>query len=102
MLGLVRIKDVPDSVMTESVSGLRGVVESLNGIGGEGGVEGCKGRVSFVEAPWLEDENLVDHVHLNREGYAVWDQVLWPIVEECLQVEGSTVGKSWGMPQKAG
>lgn len=91
--GLFRRKDVPDRVMAESVSGLRGVVEDLNGNGGEGGIEGCNGRVRFVEAPELGDEDMVDHVHLNRGGYALWDQVLWPIVEECLEVEGFTAGK---------
>lgn len=85
--GLFRRKDVPDGVMAESISGLRGVVDDLNGNGGEDGVEGCKGRVRFVEAPLLEDEDMVDHVHLNWEGYALWDQVLWPIVEECLEVD---------------
>lgn len=94
--GLFRRKDVPDRVMAETVSGLRGVVEDLNGNGGEGGVEGCKGRVRFVEAPELGDEDLVDHVHLNRGGYALWDQVLWPIVEECLEIDGFTAGKGCG------
>lgn len=38
-----------------------------------------------MEAPWLRDEDFVDHVHLNRVGYAVWDQVLRPIVENVLK-----------------
>ena len=78
---------MPDCVVAESNSGLREIVNNLNGDGGEGGVEECKCRGRFMQAPSLRDDHYVDHVHLNREGYAVWDGVLWPIIEECFGVK---------------
>lgn len=76
------------------------VVDDLNGNEGEGGVEGCRGRIGFVQAPLVEDDDCVDHVHLNRGGYAVWDRVLWPVVEECLKAEGLAAGQSLGVAEK--
>jgi hypothetical protein len=42
-----------------------------------------EGRVTWVEARGaLGKEVLADHVHLDEEGYTVWDEVLWKIVGE--------------------
>ncbi len=78
--GLFTRQDVPDWVVAQSNVGLSGVVDWLNGKGGEeDAVKGWMGRVRFVPAPKLlqHDGHFFDHVHLNREGYQAWDSVLW-------------------------
>lgn len=42
--------------------------------------------VRWLEAPRELDKgrHSVDHVHYNKEGYRIWDGVLFPVVEECL------------------
>jgi hypothetical protein len=55
---------------------LKGVVENMD----DGAV--------WVEARQRIGRNmLVDHVHLNKEGYSVWDEVMWPHVIEALGLE---------------
>jgi lysophospholipase L1-like esterase len=39
----------------------------------------ASGRVEFLPAPEVDkNSHLVDHVHLNEEGYKVWARVLVP------------------------
>lgn len=72
-------KDILDEVVERSNELLKSVVEDVNKeIGDE--------RVVWVEARGkLGKENLVDHVHLNGEGYEIWGNVLWPHVQSVLR-----------------
>jgi hypothetical protein len=40
------------------------------------------GNVTWVKARDLLKGMLVDYVHLNEDGYRVWDEHLWEIVQE--------------------
>jgi hypothetical protein len=66
-------KDVADGLVDAGNKLLRAVVEE----------DEWEGRVTWVEARGaLGKEVLADHVHLDEEGYTVWDEVLWKIVGE--------------------
>lgn len=81
-------KDIEDRLVDEGNENLRRVVEELNRDLGED-------KVKWVEARHLiSKEMLVDHVHLNEEGYGVWDRVLWPYVAEALGMEREDGSKS--------
>jgi len=75
-------KDIADEIVDESNGMLKKVVEKVNEeLVRSGGEE----QVRWVEAPKrLGKEMLVDHVHLNEEGYTVWDEMLWPLVAEAV------------------
>jgi hypothetical protein len=76
-------KDILDEVVDKSNEMLREVVREIEsevvGSGEEKRLYWIEGRKS------LGKEMLVDHVHLNEEGYAIWDAVLSPLVEEALR-----------------
>lgn len=68
-------KDIDDCHVEESNRAIRGVIEEMNGNLGE--------KIFWVEAPdGVTKERLVDHVHLDKEGYILWDEVLYARVEE--------------------
>jgi lysophospholipase L1-like esterase len=67
---IFRRKDVGDDLVDASNGSLRGVVESLNAELGED-------RLFWLDAPEdVTKERLVDNVHLDEEGYALWDRVM--------------------------
>jgi lysophospholipase L1-like esterase len=70
-------RDIDDWIVDESNIGLRGIGEELNK---ELGVE----VVRWLDAPTKLDKNKsqVDHVHYNEEGYQIWDEILFPVVDE--------------------
>lgn len=69
--------DIPDGIVDASNRALK---ECLDGMDEE--------RVMWVEARHvIPREMLVDKVHLNEEGYEVWDGVLWPYVAKVLELE---------------
>jgi len=76
-----RRKDVDDEFVEKSNELLRGVVEEV-----DRNLGGGKGRICWMEAPVeVTKERLVDHVHLDREGYRIWDEGLYGKVEELLE-----------------
>ena len=69
--------DIPDEVTEAANVTLKAVVDGLD--------KRDRARVRWVEARHcITRDMLVDHVHLNEEGYAVWDGVLWPVVKGVL------------------
>jgi lysophospholipase L1-like esterase len=63
---------------------LRGLLGEMNGKLEEE-------RISWVEATvGITKDRLVDHVHLDEEGYRIWDETLYPRIEELLGVLGAT------------
>ncbi|KAF2789613.1 hypothetical protein K505DRAFT_328122 [Melanomma pulvis-pyrius CBS 109.77] len=77
-------RDIPNVIVDRANAMLEAVVGGVNAevdVGGEwaGDVEGR--RVVWVQARRLVGgERLLDHVHLDGEGYEIWDGVLWPWV----------------------
>ena len=66
-------EDISDAVTEAANQQLRAVVGDLDAQDWA--------RVIWVEARHLITKDmLVDHVHLNEEGYRVWDAVLFPYV----------------------
>lgn len=63
-------KDIEECYVEESNRSIRDVVEEMNQNLGE--------KIFWVEAPeGVTKERLVDHVHLDKEGYRLWDEVLY-------------------------
>lgn len=74
-------KDIEDRLVDEGNEMLRKAVEEVD-------KEDGKERVKWVEARHLISKDMLeDHVHLNEDGYKVWDGVLWPYVAEALGTE---------------
>lgn len=72
---------------------MRKIVEKLNSdmsnsrgdavVGNEG-----EDRVKWIEARQLISKNmLADHVHLNENGYRLWDEIFWPYIAESLGLD---------------
>ena len=76
---LFKRKDVGDQYVEESNELLRGMLNDFDknlGIGQS---------IHWIEAPLgITKEHLVDHVHLNEEGYRIWDQTLYVKLQELL------------------
>ena len=74
-------QDIRDKIVDESNIGLKRVGEELNT---ELGVE----LVRWLDTPKKLDKNRhqVDHVHYSEEGYQIWDEVLFPVVEEMVKL----------------
>ncbi|KAK0109455.1 hypothetical protein ONS95_002148 [Cadophora gregata] len=71
--GLFQRRDVDDGNMERANLTLKEVVGEINKqLGGE--------KVFWVDAPGGVKGHLVDHVHLNEEGYRIWDEVLYPTI----------------------
>jgi lysophospholipase L1-like esterase len=71
-------KDIQDCYVEESNRSIQGVIEQMNQNLGE--------KIFWVEAPeGVTKERLVDHVHLDKEGYIIWDELLYAGVEELLK-----------------
>jgi len=71
-------KDIQDCYVEESNIAIRGVIEEMNGNLGE--------KIFWVEAPeGVTKERLVDQVHLDKEGYRLWDEVLYERVQGLLK-----------------
>jgi len=71
-------KDIQDCYVEESNRSIQGVIEEMNQNLGE--------KIFWVEAPeGVTKERLVDHVHLDKEGYMIWDELLYAGVEELLK-----------------
>jgi lysophospholipase L1-like esterase len=84
MCEIFRRKDIDDQFVENSNEMLRGLVGEMNRKLGEE-------RISWVEAPvGITKDRLVDHVHLDEEGYRIWDETLYPRIEELLGVVGAT------------
>jgi lysophospholipase L1-like esterase len=81
-------RDIKDWIIDESNEGLRQIGEELNQ---ELGVE----VVRWLDAPKALNKNRhqVDHVHYNKEGYQIWDEVLFPVVDEMLKLPAVEFGK---------
>lgn len=78
--GLFNRRDIPDGVVGASNDALKNVVEGLN----NAEVENWTGRVKWVDAPIVGEAGRVDHVHLNGEGYRLWDRALDGVIAEVL------------------
>lgn len=89
-------KDIADVFVDESNRMLKEVVEEINEIlqkdmekedDSQGGK--CQGdRVKWIDSRHvISKDMLVDHVHLNEEGYRTWDAALWPLVAEVLGIQ---------------
>jgi hypothetical protein len=73
-------EDISDAVTGAANQQLRAVVGDLDAQNWA--------RVIWVEARHLITKDmLVDHVHLNEEGYRVWDAVLFPYVAKYRKVK---------------
>lgn len=78
--GLFNRRDIPEGVVGGSNDAMKEVVEGLN----NAGVEGWMGRVKWVDAPVVGEAERVDHVHLNGEGYRLWDRALGGVIAQVL------------------
>lgn len=75
-------KDISDELVDVGNQALKGVVEEMNR---EMIDSGWEERVMWLEArEAIGKDMLVDHVHLMEKGYRVWDDRLWPSVQEFL------------------
>ncbi|KAF3908157.1 hypothetical protein AA313_de0200527 [Arthrobotrys entomopaga] len=85
--GLFRRKDISDEIVGGSNEGIRRLVEGMNERERKvGGVE----RLVWVEATRkVTFEELEDQVHLNGEGYRIWDEDVCPRVLELLNTSSS-------------
>jgi hypothetical protein len=71
-------RDVPDGITEEANQRLKVFGECTE-----------RDRVLWIEARGLIRKSmLIDHVHLNAEGYEIWDGVLWLFVEGVLNGGG--------------
>lgn len=102
--------DVPDGIVDQSNDMLKEVVGEIDEAlcvenmekekelqmdesQAEGGRED---QVKWIEARHLLDQDrLDDHVHLNQEGYRVWDTALWPLVANVLGVPTEKDNSFW-------
>jgi len=76
---LFKRKDMPDQYVGESNELLRIMLKDFDKNLGFGQ------RIYWFEAPLgITKEHLVDHVHLNEEGYRIWDQSLYVKLKEML------------------
>ena len=76
VVGIFRRKDREDSCVRDSNVAVKALVEEMSQVNGSG-------RMHFVEEPdELTAESLVDHVHLDEEGYRIWDRVLSEKIEQ--------------------
>lgn len=83
-------KDVEDELVDRGNEMLREVVGEINSEMETSMQDGekCEGRVTWVEVRHLICRDMLeDHVHLNEEGYEMWDRVLWPHVAETSEME---------------
>jgi hypothetical protein len=72
-------KDIGDQYVEESNWLLRDMLNEFHKNLGGGQ------RTLWVEAPLgITKDHLVDHVHLNEEGYRIWDQTLYVKLQELL------------------
>lgn len=78
---IFRRKDVAEGLVEESNALLREMIEVVNA-----GLE--ERRIEWLDAPTgVTMERLQDHVHLNKEGYRIWDEVLFKRIEEMQLLE---------------
>lgn len=80
--GLFNRRDIPDEAVGGSNDALKKAVEGLD----HAGVEDWTGRVKWVDAPVVGEAERVEHVHLNDEGYRLWDRALGGVITEILRV----------------
>lgn len=75
-------RDIEDWVVDESIFGIKRVGEELDE------EFGGKMVVRWPQAPGKAEKgkHQVDHVHDNKEGYRIWDGVLFPAVEEMMKM----------------
>lgn len=75
-------RDIEDWIFDESNLGIKRVGEELNE------EFGGKKVVKWLQAPreLEKGKHQVDHVHYNKEGYRIWDGVLFPAVEEMMKM----------------
>lgn len=78
--GLFHRRDIPDGVVGESTDELKKVVEELD----NAGVEDWTGRVKWADAPVVGEAEMVDHVHLNGDGYRLWERALGGVIAQVL------------------
>jgi len=76
---LFKRKDIGDQFVDESNELLRGMLSDSDKNLGSGQ------RIHWVEAPLgVTKDHLVDHVHLNEEGYRIWDQTMYMKLQDLL------------------
>jgi lysophospholipase L1-like esterase len=74
---LFKRKDLDDRYVEESNEALRSLVKEMNGNLGW--------KTYWLDAPTeVTKEHLADHVHLDEEGYRIWDYALYPLIGELL------------------
>jgi hypothetical protein len=84
-------KDIPDEIVDQSNEKLKEVVRGINE---ELVKRGMEERVMWVEVRnSIGKHMLVDNVHLNEEGYQVWDGILWPYVQDIVISKRREEGK---------
>ena len=72
-------KDISDALVQDANMQIKSAVDEVSGEGGGSKPE----TVSFLEQPAiLSKRHLIDHGHLNKEGYRIWDRVLSEKVRE--------------------
>jgi len=91
--------DLPDGIVDQSNEMLREVVGEINealrveNMEKEHGLQANEAQTErdrSDQVKWIETRHMFskdmldDHVHLNEEGYRVWDSVLWPLVANVL------------------
>ncbi len=72
-------KDVDDGNIERANMMLKELVGEMNKqLGGE--------KVFWLDVPGgvKKEEHFVDHVHLNEEGYQIWDEALYPKIIDLL------------------
>lgn len=74
---LFKRKDIDDRYVEESNGALLDLVKEMNENLGE--------RIYVLEAPTgVTKEHLTNHVHLDEEGYEIWDGALYPLIGKLL------------------
>jgi len=77
---LFKRKDIEDRYLDEANAMILKLIKEMN-------TNLSKERIFWSEAPKEvnKDEHLDDHVHLNQEGYRLWDETLFPRIQSLLQ-----------------
>lgn len=87
--GLFRRSDVDEQCIVESNMALKALVTKINRETTESQVQ-QNNRLLWLEPPKeIESEHLDDNVHLNVNGYQLWDATLYPYIQKLLSAEDS-------------
>ncbi|KAF3937429.1 hypothetical protein ABW19_dt0208320 [Dactylella cylindrospora] len=80
--GIFNRKDISDEIVADANKGIKALVNELN----DGREEGSEARLVLAEpTEAVTLDVLDDHVHLNKEGYQIWDEDVYDKVMALLK-----------------